>query len=149
MRWQARWMARNRDHRSRPSTTEDTEVHRKRLLFMIGSESPDDAGGGAIVVLGGAQIMGMHVIALKAPGEILEEEFVVDAAADINFQRIVNKASGIQVAHARHGVDEGTPLSKIGGDAGTAQEVVLNKSAAAVKAADIGDESDAGKAAEG
>lgn len=93
--------------------------------------------------------MGVHVIALKAPGKILEEEFVVDAAADINFQRVVDEASGIQVANAGHGVDEGTPLSEIGGDAGAAHDVVLNESAATVKAADIGDESDVGKAAEG
>jgi len=93
--------------------------------------------------------MGVHVIALKAPGKILEEKFVVDAAADINFQRVVDEASGIQVANAGHGVDEGTPLSEIGGDAGAAEDVVLNESAAAIEAADIGDESDAGKAAEG
>jgi len=93
--------------------------------------------------------MGVHVIALKAPGKILEEEFVVDAAAHINFQRVVDEASGIQVANAGHGVDEGTPLSKVSGDAGAAHDVVLNESAAAVEAAGIGDESDVGKAAEG
>src|SRR5579859_681624 len=93
--------------------------------------------------------MGAHVIALTAPGKILEEEFVVDAATDINFQRVVDEALGIQVADAGHGVDEGTPFSEIGGDTWAAEDVVLNESAAAVEAADIGNKPDAGKAAEG
>lgn len=93
--------------------------------------------------------MGVHVVALKAPGKILEEELVVDAAANIDFQRVVDEAAGIQVANTGHGVDEGTPLSEIGGNTGAAEEVVLHESAAPVEAADIGDEPDVGISAEG
>ena len=48
------------------------------------SEPPHDAGGGAVVVLVSARVIGMHVVALHTPGKTLEPELVVDASADVD-----------------------------------------------------------------
>src|SRR5437764_11437855 len=54
-------------------------------------ESPDNSGGGAVIVLVVAGVMGVHVVALHAPGKILEEKFVIETAASIDNQRVINK----------------------------------------------------------
>lgn len=113
------------------------------------SEAPDDAGGCAIVVLVGAGIAGMHVISLEAPGEIFERKFVVQTAADVDEEGIVDKAAGIQVAHTDHGIDEGTEFSDVSGETGAADEVVLSYAGSAIKTAGVNDKTDVRKAWEG
>ncbi len=113
------------------------------------SEAPDDSGRCAVIVLRRAGIAGVHVVSLKAPGEVLERKLVIEPAANIDKKRIIDKSAGIQVPHADHCVDEWPKLSDVGGDAGTADEVVLSHSGAAVKAAGVDDKPDMRKAREG
>src|SRR5947209_3616966 len=71
-------------------------------------ESPDKTGGGAVIVLRVAGVMRVHVIALNAPGEILQEDFVIEAAAHIDDQRVIHKCVGrTNVTNAGHGMNEG------------------------------------------
>src|SRR5579862_458222 len=89
------------------------------------SETPDDSGGGSVIVLIGAGVMTMHVVALQPPGKTLQAKLVVDASAHVNEKRIVDKSAGVQMADPGHGMDEGTPSSDIRRDANTAYTVVL------------------------
>src|SRR5579859_1064055 len=115
---------------------------------MACSEAPDNTGRRAVVILRGAQIMRVHIVALQAPGEILKEELIVGAAANVDLQRVVNEAAGVQMTNAGHGVDERPPLSETGREAWAAQRVVLHQAFAAIKPADIRHQSDAWIAAE-
>ena len=104
------------------------------------SEAPDDTGGSAVVVLISAEVVGVHVVALQAPGEVLEEEFVVRAAADVDDQRVVDEAARVQVTNAGHGMHEGPPLPEVGRQAWAGDRVVLRNVArirCAVEAAGI------------
>lgn len=57
-------------------------------------ESPDKTGGCAVIVLRIAGVVRVHVVALNAPGEILEKDFVVEAAAHIDYKRVIDKGIG-------------------------------------------------------
>lgn len=112
-------------------------------------ESPDETGGGAVIVLRVAGVMRVHVIALNTPGEVLEEHFVIEAAAHIDHQRVIDKCIGrTNVTNAGHGMNEGSDLSDIGGESGAANNVVLPQAIAAVKAAAVHDQAEPRKARE-
>src|ERR1035438_1200535 len=113
-----------------------------------GSESPDNSGGGAVVVLVGAGIVTVHVIALQPPGKILEGKFIVGAAADVDRERVIDEAVGVYVADASHGMHEGAPFSVGDRKARTADDVIL-LDPGAIKAAAIGDQAEAGETGEG
>jgi hypothetical protein len=106
-----------------------------------GSKTPDNSGGGAIVVLVCAQIAAVHVVSLQAPRETVERQLIVGAAAKIDSQRIIDVAAGIDVLDSGHGVGERPPLSVIGVEAGTDKSVVLrdaeSSDAFAIKAAAV------------
>jgi len=110
-----------------------------------GLESPDDSGGCAVVVLGRAGVARVHVVALKTPGKVLEGQFVVNAAADINDHGIVGKAAGIQVADAAQGVDEGAPFPHIRREARTSDTLILGDPGPAIKAARVEDQAKVGE----
>src|SRR5579864_4566332 len=117
------------------------------MTFKIRSEAPDNSGGGAVVILGRAGVMSMHIVALETPGEILEPQLVIDAAAHVDHQRVVHKAIGVEVPDASHGIDERAPLSEIRRDTRPGHGIVLGY-AFAIKAAAIDDQADARKAGE-
>src|SRR5580704_15315452 len=96
------------------------------------SEAPYQAGGCAVVALIGAEVVAAHVIALQAPGKILEHEFVVGAAADVDDDWIVNVAERLEMLNASHGVDKGTPFSEVGGKARAEDGVILPDAGAIV-----------------
>src|ERR1700742_219900 len=101
------------------------------------SEAPDDSCGGAVIVLRDAEIVGVHVVALEAPGKILEPQFVIESAAYIDEKRIVDEASRVEMTNASHGIHEGTQLADIGGVARPGDYVVLGYAAGSIKAAAI------------
>src|SRR5579864_2965674 len=77
------------------------------------SKAPHEPSGGAVIVLVGAGVVAVEVIALEAPGEILEAEFVVCAAAYVDDVRVIDEAHRIYVTDAAHTLHEGSPLSKV------------------------------------
>src|SRR5579864_4878209 len=112
-------------------------------------ESPDKTGGGAVIVLRVAGVMRVHVIALNAPGEILEEDFVIEAAAHIDHQRVIDKRVGrAHVTNAGHGMNEGSDLSYIRRQPGAADNVVLPQAIAAIETAAVHNQAETGKAGE-
>ena len=115
---------------------------------MDNSEAPNDSGRGAVVILIGAGVVTVHVVTLETPGKILEAKFVVDASTNVDKQRVVNEAAGIQVADTGHAVDEWAPASEIRGEANATQRVVLGDTSS-VEAAPIDNQTDARKAGEG
>ncbi len=118
-------------------------------VSRVRSEAPNNSCRCAVVVLSRAGVARVHVISLESPGKILERKFVVESAANIDEERIVDKSAGIQVPHADHGIDEGTEFADVGGDPWAADEVVLSNAGAAVKAAGVNDQAYMGKAWEG
>jgi hypothetical protein len=113
-----------------------------------GSEAPDNSSGSPVIVLVGAVIVTVHVIALQPPGEVLEGKLIVRAAANVDRDRVVDEAVGVHVPNASHGVHEGAPFSKADGKAWAGEEVVL-LNAAAIEAAAIDHQSEARKAGKG
>src|ERR1700681_4070636 len=99
------------------------------------SEAPDQSGGSAVIVLRGAAVVTAEVIALQAPGEILEVKFVVGAAAHSDGEGIVDEAVGIDVADSGHGLHERAPFSVSEGKARAADEDVLSDPLAEIAAA--------------
>src|SRR5437763_9576665 len=101
-------------------------------------ESPDEPGGGAVIVLCVAGIVRVHVIALNTPGEILEKYFVIKAAANVDHQRVIHKGVGrAHVPDAGHGMNERPDLTDIGGEAGATDNVVLPQAVAAIETAAV------------
>ena len=121
-------------------------LNRKEELV---SEPPDKSGRSAVIVLGGAEVVGVHVVSLKAPGEILEGEFVVEAATYVDFNRVIDEASRVQVPDAGHGMDEWAEISSIHREAWAAENVVLSNARTAVEATAIDNDANAWKAGEG
>src|SRR5260370_9916658 len=95
-------------------------------------EAPDNSSGGPVIVLIGAVIVTVHVIALQSPGEVLEGEFVIGAAADVDDEGIVDEAERVHVPNAGHAVHERAPLSNAGGKAWAGPDVALLQPAAIV-----------------
>src|SRR5579863_1110726 len=91
----------------------------------------------------------MHVIALEAPREILEEDLVIDTAADVDDDGIVDKAAGIQVTNSGHSVNERPKAPDGGGIARPGDEVILRDATGSVETAGIEDQTDAREAGEG
>src|SRR5580704_6349997 len=89
------------------------------------SKAPDNSRGCPVVGLVGAGIVSTHVVALHPPGEVLEEELVIRAAADVQRGRIVEDAAGVDALNAAHAMHERAPLAESGGQAKTTKEVVL------------------------
>src|SRR5580765_8897483 len=112
------------------------------------SEPPDDSGGCSVVILHGAGVLGVHVIALQSPGEILEPQLVVHTASGVYDQWLIDGSAGVQVANAGHGMNKWSPFADIGGETRTAHGVVLGF-AAAVEAAAVDYQPEAGQADEG
>jgi len=101
-------------------------------------EAPNDSSGSAVIVLGGTGVMRVHVVALKTPGKILEEEPIVEAPAYINDHRVVDEGiSGTHVPNARHGVHEGPDSSNTCGDTGASNNVILPQAIGAIKATPV------------
>src|SRR5947209_1569506 len=93
--------------------------------------------------------MRVHVVALHAPGEILEKYFVIEAAANVDHQRVIYKGVGrANVPNAGHGMNERPDLADICGEPGAADDIVLAQAIAAIKAATIHYQAEAGKARE-
>jgi len=113
-----------------------------------GSEAPDNSRGSVVIILQGVAVVAMNIIPLKSPGEVLEAKLIVGAAADVDGDRVVDEAVGIHVPDAGHGMDEGAPSSKVGGNTRTADENILRNPGAEVAAA-IGHQAKAGKAGKG
>ena len=93
------------------------------------SESPHNSGRRAVIVLSGAGVTGVHVVTLESPGKVLKSQLVVDTAAYVDEDRIVDEAAGVQVADAGHGIDKGAPSSDIAGEPRTRHGVVLGDAA--------------------
>src|SRR5882757_544352 len=89
------------------------------------SEPPDNAGGGAVVILRGAGVAGANAVALHAPGKIMEVQPIVHATADIDGDRIVSNATGINFLHSGHGVYEWPPAAERSGEARAGKKVIL------------------------
>ena len=101
-------------------------------------EAPNDSGGSAVIVLGGTGVMRVHVVALKTPGKILEEEPIVQAPAHINDHWVIDECiSGTHVPNARHGVHEGPDPSNGRGDTRASDYVVLPQAIGAIKATSV------------
>src|SRR5579864_2296250 len=95
--------------------------------------------------------MGVHVIALHAPGKILEEDLVVHPAADVDHEGPVNDSAGIDPVNSSHGVNKWTPFFVLHREARTAHEIVVldaAKAVVAVETAGIGDEAEVCKPGE-
>src|ERR1700721_468118 len=118
-----------------------------QLLFAMCQllKSPDQSGGTAVVALLVAQIARADVISLHPPGKFLEEEFVIDASANIDCQRIVSVSSGLNHLQASHAVNKRPPLSVGDGKTRTSYEGVLGN-AVAIDAAAVEHESQVGSA---
>src|SRR5579859_1447155 len=97
---------------------------------MIHSEAPDDTGRCAVIVLGSAQVMGVHVVALQAPGKILKTEPVVSASTYVDHERVIDKSARIQVADAGHAVNKRPPPVQIGGEPQATEGVILGHAGA-------------------
>src|ERR1035437_4447271 len=75
------------------------------------SEAPDKSSGSPVVVLIGAAVMAIQIVALQSPGEVLETKSVVRAAAYVDRHWVVDEAIRVYVPDAGHGVHEGAPFS--------------------------------------
>jgi len=116
------------------------------------SEPPDNTSGGTIVIFNGAGVIGADAVALHAPGEIMEVKSIVHATANIDGDRVVSNATGINFLHSGHGMNEWPPASKRGGEARTGKKVVLGNFSgciAAIEAAGIEYHSEVGKTRRG
>ena len=118
----------------------DEEIRRRQ-----GSKAPDNSSGRAVIVLIGAGVVAVHVIALHPPGKILEAKLVVGATANVDRDGVIDEAVGVHVTNATHGVHEGAPFSIAEGKAWAGHEVILRDSSA-VETAAIEHQSDARKA---
>src|ERR1700723_189068 len=121
-----------------------------QLLFAMCEllKPPDQSGGTAVVALLVAQIARADVVTLHSPGKFLEEEFVVDASANIDCQRIVSVSSGLDHLQAGHAVNKRPPLSVGDGKARTRHEGVLGD-AVTVDTTAVEHESQMGSARQG
>src|SRR5207248_1839849 len=130
----------------KPLFNQPTSDHKAELAK---SEPPDDSGRGAVIILIGAGVMGVHVIALHTPGKILKKQFVIKTATHIDFERIVNESIGrAHMPDTSHRVDEGAQFPHIYRKTRAAEYVVL-PNPAAVETAAIDDKSKMRKAGEG
>ena len=111
-------------------------------------ETPDDSGGGAVVILDSTGVVTVHVVTLETPGKVLEAKLVVDPTANVDEKRVVDEAAGVQVPDTSHAVDEGAPATQVGGEADTAERVVLGH-ALSVEAASVDHQPDTREAGEG
>src|SRR5437899_10762144 len=109
------------------------------------SEAPYNSSGCAVVVLVGAGVATMHVVALQPPRKILEEEFVVHAATYVQRGWAIDEVVGIDVANAAHGMHERSPFSETCGHPQAAENIVLGN-ATAVEATAVSDQPDVRKA---
>src|SRR5205085_1046383 len=108
-----------------------------------------ETSGGAVIVLRVAGVMRVHVIALNAPGEVLKEDFVIEAAAHVDHQRVIHKGVGrAHVTDAGHGMNKGSDLTDIGGEAGATDNVVLPQAVAAIETAAVHYQAETRKAGE-
>src|SRR5208337_3135301 len=80
--------------------------------------------------------MPVYEVALQAPGEAFEPELVIRAAAKVDGVWVVDEMVGVYVPYASHGLNEGTPLPKIGGKT-RAEETAVHGHAGAVEAVGI------------
>src|SRR5436305_4794808 len=93
--------------------------------------------------------MRVHVIALNTPGEILEKYFVIEAAANVDHKRVIDKGVGrAHVTDAGHGMNERPDLADIGGEAGATDNVVLPQAVAAIETAAVHYQAETRKAGE-
>src|ERR1700756_2608581 len=106
------------------------------LLIAHCSKAPHDSGRCAVIVLRVAGVMRMHVVALHTPGEVLDEEFIVRATADVDDQRAPYKSAGIQTANTCRRLDERSPPSGIDEKTRASDRLVLGHPLA-IKAAAI------------
>lgn len=115
---------------------------------MDKSETPDDSGGSAIVILIGTGVVTMHVVALDTPGEILKSKFVVDASADVDGQRVIDEATGVEMADSGHPMDERAPPAEAGREANASERIVLGYTFS-IEATAVEDETESREAGEG
>src|ERR1700739_4210747 len=111
-------------------------IQLQKQIMIRASESPDDAGRCAIVILRGAEIVTAHVIRLNTPGKILERQLVISAPSDVVRDRVINDAAGVDVPDAAQALHKGSPSPHVGRNSKTAEAVVL-RDAAAIEAAAI------------
>src|SRR5712692_2242471 len=112
------------------------------------SEAPDNSSRGSVIVLIGAVIVTVHVIALQPPGKVLEGKLVIGTAANVDDGGVVDEGIRVHMPNAAHGVHKGAPLSNAGGNAWAGDDVVLLNPAAIVTTA-IDSQPDARKAGKG
>src|SRR5215469_11200821 len=112
------------------------------------SKPPDNAGRCAVVVLIRAGVVGMHEVALHAPGKVLEPELVVDASADIDQQRTIREPAGVPVTDPGHRVHERAPLAHSDRIPRAAHNVIF-RFALPVKPRSVGDQAKAREPHEG
>src|SRR5580693_4275162 len=103
--------------------------------------APDQAGGGANFDFAGAQIAGVDVISLHAPGKILETpdmhgQFAVHAAAKIDGDGVIGGSIGGNALETSQGVNKWSPVSVCLREAWSEKEIVLGD-AGAVEAAGV------------
>src|SRR5260370_27083271 len=107
--------------------------------YYDGLEAPDNSRGCPVIVLVGARIMTVHVVALQAPGKVLEGKFVVCSTADVDGRGVVDEAVGVHVPNAAHAVYEGPPFSDRDGEPRASENVGLLPPAS-IEAAPIEDQ---------
>src|ERR1700739_2598633 len=100
------------------------------------SKAPHDPSRRAVIVLRVTGLVRMHIVALYAPGEVLEEELVVRAPAHVDHHRAPNKSAGIQAANPAHNLEERAPPAGIGEQTRASHCLVLGN-ALAIEAAGV------------
>src|SRR5579864_1553716 len=115
------------------------------------SKAPHEPSGGAVIVLVSAGVVAVEVVALEAPGEILEAELVVRTAAYVDDVWVIDEAHRVHMTDAAHALQEGAPLSKVKGEprAGNADVLRYRIVAASIITTAIDDQSEARKASKG
>src|SRR5882672_490434 len=92
------------------------------------SEAPHDTSRSSVVILCGGQIMRAEIVALQSPGEVLEENLIVHAAADIDCGRAIGVSTRIYFLNATNGVYERAPFAEAGRQARAREKVILGNS---------------------
>ena len=90
----------------------------------------------------------MHVVALDTPGEILKSKFVIDAAADVDGQRVIDEATGVEMADSGHTMDERAPPAEVGREANASEPIVLGYTFS-IETTAVKDQTDSGETGEG
>jgi len=117
--------ARRRKPRAFGMTAHECSRASRAGNFRPESEAPNHAGGGLEIVLRNSGVVPVKVVALQSPGEILEGQLVISAAAKVQDEGVVDKAVGSDVTDSGHGLHEGAPFAIVRRETRTADANIL------------------------